>query len=84
MFSQPVDYIVSIHEGTACKLREFQTLMEELMTESTRLPTKEMAELTIKRSGIAAQLFQDRSVEGISRQENMLLLIFQFLLLLIN
>ncbi len=69
--SQPADYTVPIHEGTARKLREFQTLMEELMTESTRLPAKEMAELTIKRSGIAAQLFQDRSVEGISRQENM-------------
>ena len=30
-----------------------------------------MAELIVKRSGIAAELFQDRSVEGVARQENM-------------
>ncbi len=67
----PVGYSVPIHEGTARKLHDFQVMMEELIAGNIHLSAEEMAELTIKRSGIATMLFQDRSVEGISRQENM-------------
>ncbi|MDR0845069.1 MAG: exodeoxyribonuclease V subunit gamma [Tannerella sp.] len=67
----PSDYEVSINEGTAKKLRDFRALIEELMNENKQLSAEEMAELTVKRSGISSTLFQNRSVEDISRQENM-------------
>lgn len=71
ILSAPVDYGVQINGGTAKKLQDFRIMMEELMAENNRLSAIEMAELVVKRSGMAAALFQDRSVEGISRQENM-------------
>lgn len=69
--SAPIEYGISINEGTAKKLRDFRLMIEELITENEQLSAIEMAELIIKRSGMATSLFQDRSVEGISRQENM-------------
>ncbi|MDR2918285.1 MAG: UvrD-helicase domain-containing protein [Tannerella sp.] len=71
VLSSPIDYGVQINGGTAKKLQDFRIMMEELIAENTRLSAIEMAELIVKRSGMAAALFQDRSVEGISRQENM-------------
>lgn len=71
VLSAPVDYGVQINGGTAKKLQDFRIMMEELIAENAQLSAIEMAELVVKRSGMAAALFQDRSVEGISRQENM-------------
>ena len=71
ILSAPIEYGVSVNEGTAKKLRDFRLVIEEFITENDRLSAIEMAELIIKRSGVATSLFQDRSVEGISRQENM-------------
>jgi DNA helicase-2/ATP-dependent DNA helicase PcrA len=67
----PADYAVSINEGTARKLREFREMMEELTAENARLPANEMAELTVRRSGIASLFYQDRSAEGIGKQEHL-------------
>lgn len=71
ILSAPINYGVQINGGTAKKLQDFRIMMEELIAENTRLSAVEMAELIVKRSGMVAALFQDRSVEGISRQENM-------------
>ena len=67
----PAAYALPANQGTLRKLSAFHGLIQELRSENDNLQAVEMAELIVKRSGIAADLFQDRSVEGISRQENM-------------
>lgn len=69
--SDPAAYALPANQGTLRKLSAFHGLIQELRSENDNLQAVEMAELIVKRSGIAADLFQDRSVEGISRQENM-------------
>lgn len=71
ILSAPIEYGVQINGGTAKKLQDFRLMIDELIVENKQLPAIDIAELIIKRSGMAAVLFQDRSVEGISRQENM-------------
>ena len=71
ILTAPIEYGVQINSGTAKKLQDFKQMMEELIAENKQLSAIDMAEMIIKRSGLAALLFQDRSVEGISKQENM-------------
>jgi DNA helicase-2/ATP-dependent DNA helicase PcrA len=70
VISSPLEYGVTINKGTAAKLRDFRLLIEDFQDQNKKMPVAEIAEYIIKRSGIAAVLFQDTSVEGISRQEN--------------
>jgi DNA helicase-2/ATP-dependent DNA helicase PcrA len=67
----PAKYNLPVNEGTLRKLREFGGMIQELIEENAKLPAVDMAEFVVKRSGIMAEFFQDRSVEGISRQENL-------------
>ena len=69
--SDPAAYALPANQGTLRKLGAFHDLIQELRSAVSEWPANEMAELIIKRSGIAAELNQDRSAEGISRQENM-------------
>ena len=71
ILSAPIEYGVQINGGTAKKLQDFRLMIEDLIAENKHLSAIEMAEMIMKRSGLATLLFQDRSVEGISRQENM-------------
>jgi DNA helicase-2/ATP-dependent DNA helicase PcrA len=71
ILAAPIEYGVEINGGAAKKLQDFRLMMEELITENKQSSAVEMAERIVKRSGMAVVLFQDRSAEGISRQENM-------------
>ena len=53
-------------ESTMAKLEELQRLMEE----NKRLSADEIAVLIIKECGLMTALYEDRSVEGVSKQEN--------------
>ena len=70
VISSPLEYSVPINKGTAGKLQDFSLMIEDFREKSKEMPVDEIVEYVIKRSGIAGSLFQDRSVEGISRQEN--------------
>ena len=67
----PADYGVSIHEGTARKLSGFRTVMESLIAENAHLTAGDMAQLIVRRSGIATAFYEDSTTENISRQENL-------------
>ncbi|MDR1332079.1 MAG: UvrD-helicase domain-containing protein [Tannerella sp.] len=67
----PAEYGVPVSGGTLHKLHEFGAMMEELVYENGKRMAVDMAELTVKRSGIATAFFQDMTVEGINRQENL-------------
>lgn len=71
IISDPAAYALPANQGTLRKLGAFHALIQELRSENGERSAVEMAELIIKRSGIAAELYQDRSVEGVSRQDNM-------------
>jgi DNA helicase-2/ATP-dependent DNA helicase PcrA len=70
VLGSPETYHVPINEGTARKLREFSGMMKDLIDENSKQTAFDMAEMIVKRSGMAAAFFQDTSTEGISRQEN--------------
>ena len=70
VISSPSEYAVAINKGTAAKLRDFFLLIDDFRDQNKKMSAVEIAEYIIKRSGIAGTLFQDTSVEGISRQEN--------------
>ena len=60
-----------VNAGTAKKLNGFKTLIEHFRDENSRMTADEITALVVKESGIVETLFQDRSVEGISKQENL-------------
>ena len=67
----PLEYSLPINNGTAKKLSDFRSLIEVFIEENKKLSAEELATLVVKRSGIVSDLFQDRSVEGVSKQENL-------------
>lgn len=71
VLNAPVDYALPINSGTAKKLTDFREMIEHFIEQNTRLSAEEMAAIVVKESGIVSSLFQDRSVEGISKQENL-------------
>ena len=71
VLGQPLDYSVQINNGTLKKLTAFREMIEAFMKENEVLQADEITSLVVKKSGMASELFQDRSVEGISRQENL-------------
>jgi Superfamily I DNA and RNA helicases len=70
VISSPAKYNVDINKGTAGKLFEFHHLIAGFQKKNMEASAAVIAEIIIKSSGIAGSLFQDNSVEGISRQEN--------------
>ena len=69
IISSPSEYI-DINKGTAGKLNDFRLMIEDFRDKNNEMSASDIAEYVVKRSGIAGSLFQDTSVEGISRQEN--------------
>lgn len=67
----PLKYALPVNAGTASKLKAFKELIVGFIEESKVLSASDLATLVVKQSGIVADLFQDRSVEGTSKQENL-------------
>lgn len=67
----PAAYGLQVHSGTAHKLEEFRHLIDTFIRQAHALSAEELATQVVKESGVAKALFQDRSVEGMSKQENM-------------
>nr|WP_290427126.1 UvrD-helicase domain-containing protein [Coprobacter tertius] len=66
----PLEYALPVNSGTLGKLQKFRELIEDFIEENRSLDAMEIAEIIIRRSGIFKEIFSDRSVENISRQEN--------------
>ncbi len=70
VIGSPLEYNVVINKGTAGKLQDFRLMIEDFQEKNKEMSAAEIAGYIVKRSGIVGSLFQDTSVEGISRQEN--------------
>jgi len=71
VLEDPVGNHLPINSGTAKKLQAFREMILSFIEKNKTLPVEEMATLVVKESGIVKELFQDRSIEGISKQENL-------------
>ena len=70
VLSEPLTYSLDVNNGTLNKLQAFRQLIGRLMEENKRLSADEIAVLIIKECGLMTALYEDRSVEGVSKQEN--------------
>jgi DNA helicase-2/ATP-dependent DNA helicase PcrA len=69
--SNPQTYSLAINNGTQNKLIAFAALIESFTAVADQLNVSDLATLVVKQSGLSSLLYQDLSVEGISRQENL-------------
>ena len=67
----PLDYGLTINKGTHAKLQGFRELIEEFLTEVNTRNAYDLGQDIIRRSGIMNDIMQDRTPEGLSRQENL-------------
>ena len=71
VLEDPVGQGMSINAGTAKKLSAFRTLIQTFSELDQTLAADELAMAIVKQSGLLQELMADRSVEGISKQENL-------------
>lgn len=71
VIARPLDYALPVHSGTLNKLAGFRELIERFREQNETLPADEIVKVVIKESGIVHELIDDRSVEGISKYENL-------------
>ena len=70
VIDDPVAYNLAVNKGTLAKLTSFHSLISRFMEQSAKCDAYEMGRMIVQEAGIMADLMQDRTVEGISRQEN--------------
>ena len=70
VISAPVAYDLSVNKGTLTKLTGFYNLVNRFIEQVSKVDAYELGRMVVQESGIMADLMQDRTVEGISRQEN--------------
>ncbi len=67
----PLEYGLTINKGTHAKLQGFRALIEEFMAEASVRNAYDLGQDIIRRSGVMNDIIQDRTPEGLSRQENL-------------
>jgi DNA helicase-2/ATP-dependent DNA helicase PcrA len=71
VLENPLGYGLSVNKGTAAKLQGFRELITEFGVEAGKQRADELGQLILSRSGIRDDVYQDRSPENLSRQENL-------------
>lgn len=67
---EPLSYGVELNKGTYTKLQGFRDLISEFVILAREQDAYTLGMELVKRSGIMAEIYQDRSPENMSRQEN--------------
>lgn len=67
---EPLSYGVELNKGTYTKLQGFRDLISEFVTLAREQDAYTLGMELVKRSGIMVEIYQDRSPENMSRQEN--------------
>lgn len=67
---KPLSYGVELNKGAYTKLQGFRDLISEFVTLAREQDAYTLGMELVKRSGIMAEIYQDRSPENMSRQEN--------------
>ena len=64
------NYDLSFNRGTTAKLQNFGELISGFVSEAPYKNAYELGSIIIKDSGIAGEIYQNRTPEGLSQQEN--------------
>ena len=70
VLTDPAAYSLAINAGTARKLSSFCEMIKEFCALNETASAEKLSMTVILKSGIMAELSKDKSVEGISRSEN--------------
>lgn len=70
VIGDPAAYNLRVNKGTLSKLASFYNLVNRFIEQSDKVDAYELGRMVVQDAGIMADLMQDRTVEGISRQEN--------------
>ena len=70
VIGDPAAYNLAVNKGTLSKLASFYNLVSRFIEQADKVDAYELGRMVVQESGIMADLMQDRTVEGISRQEN--------------
>lgn len=67
---EPLSYNVNLNKGTHAKLQGFRDLIAGFVEAATSKTAYELGGEIVRQSGIISEIYQDRSPENLSRQEN--------------
>ena len=67
---EPLSYNVNLNKGTHAKLQGFRDLMAGFVEAATSKTAYELGGEIVRQSGIISEIYQDRSPENLSCQEN--------------
>ena len=67
---EPLTYGLNINKGTHTKLQGFRELIELFIKDSFEKDASEIGSQIVRQSGIMNEIYQDRTPENLSRQEN--------------
>ena len=70
VLSNPLNYNLNINSGTAKKLEGFRNLLDKLVSDNTTQNAYELGYSLVQQTGLAVELKNDRTPEGISRVQN--------------
>ena len=70
VLENPYRYGLSFNRGTTAKLQNFRELIIGFIKELPHKNAYELGNIIIKNSGIGGEIYQDRTPEGLSQQEN--------------
>ena len=70
VIGDPAAYDLAVNRGTLSKLAGFYNLVSRFMAQADKVDAYELGRMVVQETGIMTDLMQDRTVEGISRQEN--------------
>lgn len=71
IISDPLAFNLNVNSGTAKKLRDFYLLIDSFIIQLPNISAYELASIIVKQSGIAGEAYEDKTPEGMSRQENL-------------
>lgn len=66
---EPLSYGLTLNKGTHAKLQGFRDLIAEFVKMAQEKDAYTVGMELVRRSGIMAEVYQDRSPENLSRQE---------------
>lgn len=70
VIGDPAAYDLAVNKGTLSKLANFYNLVNRFIEQAGKVDAYELGRMVVQEAGIMTDLMQDRTVEGISRQEN--------------
>ena len=70
VIGEPLAYGLNINKGTHAKLQGFRELVELFIKDAMEKDASEVGSTIVRQSGIMNDIYQDRTPENLSRQEN--------------